>query len=84
MVNSQNIVTPGGDCEYKGTKICQGAVTEEMGKFVKICSRGRVKTNFASKVPQPYPLVGRDTGPGKGMMMIDFIRGYFRASSPLI
>ena len=75
MVEGLNVVTPGGDCEYKGTKICQGAVTEEKGKFVKICSKGRVKSKLARKVPSPYPLVGRDTGPGKGMRMIALLEG---------
>ena len=74
-MDGQNVVTPGGDCEYEGRKICQGAVTEEKGKFVKICSKGRVKSKLARKVPTPYPLVGRDTGPGKGKIMIALLEG---------
>merc|ERR1711935_254052 len=55
----------GKDCEDEGQRVCNGAVTQEKGKFVKICINGKIKTKLKTKVPKDYPLVGRDTGPGK-------------------
>ena len=56
----------GKDCKYKGAKICNGAVTKEIGtKYVKICSDGRIGRKKTKSVGKGYPLVDRDTGPGK-------------------
>ena len=65
-LEAQEAVAAGGDCEHEGSKVCNGAVTEEKGKFVKICLNGKLKNKLVKKVPAGYPLVGRDTGPGKG------------------
>ena len=57
----------GKDCDYQGAKICNGAVTKEIGtKLVKICSDGKIKTKTRKSVGEGFPLVGRDTGEGKG------------------
>ena len=56
----------GKDCEHEGVKICNGAVTKEVGKaLVKVCTDGEVKTKLRKKVGEGFALVGRDTGPGK-------------------
>lgn len=58
----------GKDCDYQGAKICNGAVTKEIGKsFLKVCSDGKLRTKKRVDVGEGFPLVGRDTGPGKGM-----------------
>merc|ERR1711981_881156 len=64
---SVRVVKLGGkDCTSKGEKVCNGAVTKEIGtKLVKICSDGKIKTKTRKSVGEGYPLVGRDTGPGK-------------------
>eukprot|EP00090_Calanus_glacialis_P009728 TRINITY_DN18125_c1_g1_i1.p1 TRINITY_DN18125_c1_g1~~TRINITY_DN18125_c1_g1_i1.p1 ORF type:complete len:138 (-),score=38.40 TRINITY_DN18125_c1_g1_i1:14-427(-) len=55
----------GKDCEYKGSSVCNGAVTKEIGsKLVKICTDGKIKTKTRKSVGEGYPLVDRDTGPG--------------------
>jgi hypothetical protein len=47
--------------------VCNGAVTKEIGtKFVKICTEGKIMTKTRKTVGAGYPLVGRDTGAGKG------------------
>jgi hypothetical protein len=38
----------------------------EKGKFVEICFNGKLKNKLVKKVKKGFPLVGRDTGPGKG------------------
>ena len=53
------------DCRYKGEKICYGAVTKEVGSLVKVCKDGKVKWSKKAAVGAGYPVVGRDTGPGK-------------------
>ena len=65
---SVRVVKLGGkDCSFQGEKVCNGAVTKEIGtKLVKICSEGKIKTKTRKSVGEGYPLVGRDTGPGKG------------------
>merc|ERR1712179_22 len=56
----------GKDCNYEGKKICNGAVTKEIGStLVKVCSDGRVKTKARKTVGEGFPLYGTDTGPGK-------------------
>merc|ERR1712045_335387 len=64
---SVRVVKLGGkDCSSKGEKVCNGAVIKEIGtKLVKICSDGKIKTKTRKSVGEGYPLVGRDTGPGK-------------------
>ena len=55
----------GKDCKYKGSSVCNGAVTKEIGsKLVKICTDGKIKTKTRKSVGEGYPLVDRDTGPG--------------------
>ena len=65
LLLAQEAVGAGGDCDHEGAKVCNGAVTEEKGKFVKICLNGKLKNKLVKKVKAGYPLVGRDTGPGK-------------------
>ena len=67
---SVRVVKLGGkDCSFEGEKVCNGAVTKEIGtKLVKICSDGKIKTKTRKSVGEGYPLVGRDTGPGKGRL----------------
>ena len=66
---SVRVVKLGGkDCTFKGEKICNGAVTKEIGKkLVKVCQDGKIKVSTRKKVGEGYPLVGRDTGEGKGI-----------------
>ena len=66
LIQAQDAVAPGGDCEHEGSKVCNGAVTVEKGKFVEICFNGKLKNKLVKKVKKGFPLVGRDTGPGKG------------------
>ena len=80
----------GKDCEYEGGKICNGAVTKEVGKsLVKVCTDGKVKTKLRKSVGEGFALVGRDTGPGKdclwygttfcdGDLVEDLFRWWFR------
>ena len=80
----------GKDCEHEGVKICNGAVTKEVGKaLVKVCTDGEVKTKLRKKVGEGFALVGRDTGPGKdcvwygttfcdGDLVEDLFRWWFR------
>ena len=80
----------GKDCEYEGVKICNGAVTKEVGKsLVKVCTDGKVKTKLRKSVGEGFALVGRDTGPGKdclwygttfcdGDLVEDLFRWWFR------
>ena len=57
----------GKDCDFEGGKICNGAVTKEIGtKLVKVCVDGKIKTRTRKSVGEGFPLVGRDTGEGKG------------------
>ena len=55
-------------CAYKGGQICSGAVTNEIGKtMIKVCDDGMLKYKSRDLVGDNYPLVGRDTGKGKGI-----------------
>jgi len=54
-----------GDCTFGGKKICEGAVTKEKFYSVKICLDGRLKWRQKTQVKKGYPVVGKDTGPGK-------------------
>ena len=58
----------GKDCKHEGGRVCNGAVTKVLGtgKYLRICTNGRITTTRASKVEKGYALVGRDTGRGKG------------------
>ena len=62
--------------------MCNGAVTKEIGtKLVKICTEGKIKTKTKKSVGAGYPLVGRDTGAGKGegdIMLEQIINFNFR------
>ena len=42
----------------------------EKGKFVEICFNGKLKNKLVKKVKKGFPLVGRDTGPGKGTKIL--------------
>ena len=54
-------------CVYKGGAICHGAVVSIIGRaLVKICDDGVIKYKTRELVGEDYPLVGRDTGAGKG------------------
>ena len=56
----------GKDCEFKGSKICNGAVTKEIGtKLVKVCTDGKIKVKTRKSVGEGFALVGRDTGEGR-------------------
>merc|ERR1719430_2549690 len=80
----------GKDCKYKGEKICNGAVTKEIGtKKVIVCTDGKLKLKKRESVGEGFPLVGRDTGPGKdclwygttfctGDLVEDLFRWWFR------
>ena len=72
---SVRVVKLGGkDCTFKGEKICNGAVTKEIGKkLVKVCQDGKIKVSTRKKVGEGYPLVGRDTGEGKGIIIIKLV-----------
>ena len=71
----------GKDCDFKGERICNGAVTKEVGegqgpgirlnvqvgtRMLQLCVDGKVKLKKRAEVGEGFPLVGRDTGPGKG------------------
>ena len=84
---SVRVVKLGGkDCNFQGEKVCNGAVTKEIGtKLVKICSDGKIKTKTRKSVGEGYPLVGRDTGPGKGEILLSSwsrIATFNRQNSP--
>ena len=66
----------GKDCEHEGGRICNGAVTEELGEYLRTCTNGRIIRRRASKVGKGYALVGRDTGRGKGRNTILRGRGW--------
>ena len=56
-------------CYYKGGQICSGAVTNEIGrKVLKICDDGILKYKPRNLVGDDFPLFGRDTGEGKGIL----------------
>jgi hypothetical protein len=47
--------------------VCNGAVTKMIGsKYLQICTEGKLKLKKTEVVAKGYPLVGRDTGTGKG------------------
>ena len=64
---SRKVKLGGKDCEHEGGSICNGAVTEVLGDYLRTCTNGRLIRRRASKVGKGYALVGRDTGPGKGL-----------------
>ena len=67
LLSFRTVKLGGKDCTFKGEKICNGAVTKEIGKsLVKVCTDGKVKLKPRKQVGEGFPLVGRDTGPGKG------------------
>merc|ERR1711892_497739 len=45
-------------CKFKGQEICEGAVTKELKKKVRICSGGKLKYKLKSQVKPGYPLAG--------------------------
>ena len=47
----------------------------EKGKFVGICFNGKLKNKLVKKVKKGFPIVGRDTGPGKGSKIL--LRDHF-------
>ena len=64
----------GKDCEFEGGKICNGAVTKEIGtKLLKVCSDGKIKVKTRKSVGEGFPLVGRDTGEGKGELIDQYL-----------
>merc|ERR1712083_1291558 len=90
-VHSLRKVKLGGkDCTFKGERICNGAVTKEIGSLtVQICVNGKVRLMPRMKVGEGFALLGRDTGPGKdclwygttfcdGDLVEDLFRWWFR------
>ena len=63
-VSTLQVVSPGGDCEFEGGKVCHGAITKAKGKFLEVCTRGKLRNKLARKVKKGAPMVGKDTGPG--------------------
>ena len=47
-----------GACSYKGSRICDGAVTKELKSLVQICLNGRLTYKKYEKVKPGYPLAG--------------------------
>ena len=45
-------------CKYKGKQICEGAVTNEFKKSVRICTEGKVLKKKREEVEPGYPLAG--------------------------
>ena len=68
FLDSRKVKLGGKDCKYRGSKVCNGAVIKEVGsKLVNACLDGKIEYfKPKSRVALDYPLVGRDTGPGKG------------------
>merc|ERR1712083_215321 len=65
-VYSRKVKLGGKDCEFKGSKICNGAVTKEIGtKLVKVCTDGKIKVKTRKSIGEGFALVGRDTGEGR-------------------
>ena len=65
-VSCRKVKLGGKDCEFKGSKICNGAVTKEIGtKLVKVCTDGKIKVKTRKSVGEGFALVGRDTGEGR-------------------
>merc|ERR1719318_2293406 len=66
LCSSRKVKLGGKDCKYKGSSVCNGAVTKEIGtKYLQICTNGKLKLKKKKDVVAGFPLVGRDTGPGK-------------------
>ena len=75
----------GKDCEFEGGKICNGAVTKEIGtKLLKVCSDGKIKVKTRKSVGEGFPLVGRDTGEGKGELNDQLFNIYCIVSFPIL
>ena len=67
LCSSPKVKLGGKDCTYKGSSVCNGAVTKMIGsKYLQICTEGKLKLKKTEVVAKGYPLVGTDTGPGKG------------------
>ena len=47
-----------GSCKYKGKQICEGAVTKVTGKFLRICTEGKVLKKKVEEVEPGYPMAG--------------------------
>merc|ERR1712062_564228 len=45
-------------CKFKGKQICEGAVTKEFKKSVRICTEGKVLKKKREEVEPGYPLAG--------------------------
>ena len=45
-------------CKYKGKQICDGAVTNEYKKSVRICTEGKILRKSREEVEPGYPLAG--------------------------
>ena len=45
-------------CKYKGKQICEGAVTKEFKKSVRICTEGKVLKKKREEIEPGYPLAG--------------------------
>ena len=45
-------------CKYKGKQICEGAVTKVTGKFVRVCTEGKVLKKKKEEVEPGYHMAG--------------------------
>merc|ERR1712083_734910 len=56
-----NTLLDGSDglCSYKGSQVCEGAVTKELKTILQVCEEGRLKYKKREKVGKDYPLAGR-------------------------
>ena len=61
-----------GSCSYKGTRICDGAVTKELKSLVQICLNGRLTYKKYDKVPKGYPLAGG--GENRCFIFVDIVK----------
>ena len=58
-------------CAYKGGQICNGAVIQLIGRrLVRVCEDGVIQYRDKKLIGDDYPVVGRDTGRGKGRFII--------------
>ena len=65
-------------CSYKGGQICNGAVTNRIGRtMVKICEDGVLKYKARYLVGDDFPLVAHDTGKENGIRRYNLSKTFY-------
>ena len=69
---------------YNGTQICNGAVTNRIGRWMaKVCDDGVLRYKSIDNLSEDYPLVEQNTGKGKGIQTKYYKRD-FKASKIVV